>query len=228
MEKDGALERRFQPVQVGEPTVAHTIEILKGLRARYEAHHRVSIPADALVAAALARDESRGGHYREDHPLRDDEHWLKHSLAWLDGECRERFGAAFVDAYDPQRRALLDRLTDYLRGRIAAFDRWARTADRTAATAPARAGLDARFEREVDPAGELDPAERTRRADAARKAHFARLALRSAQSRRQAAAARQAAAERKSAAAARQAADELQRAAAELQRDADELDSAQA
>src|SRR5213076_2986394 len=43
IEKDAALERRFQPVQVGEPTVAHTIEILKGLRDRYEAHHRVSI-----------------------------------------------------------------------------------------------------------------------------------------------------------------------------------------
>jgi succinate dehydrogenase flavoprotein subunit len=37
--------------------------------------------ADALVASALARDESRGGHFREDHPLRDDEHWLKHTLA---------------------------------------------------------------------------------------------------------------------------------------------------
>ena len=43
IEKDAALERRFQPVQVGEPTVEHTIEILKGLRDRYEAHHRVSI-----------------------------------------------------------------------------------------------------------------------------------------------------------------------------------------
>src|SRR5215469_8732905 len=52
LEKDAALERRFQPVQVGEPTVAHTIEILKGLRDRYEAHHRVSITDSALVAAA--------------------------------------------------------------------------------------------------------------------------------------------------------------------------------
>src|SRR6266496_3218716 len=56
LEKDAALERRFQPVQVGEPTVAHTIEILKGLRDRYEAHHRVSITDAALVAAAGLAD----------------------------------------------------------------------------------------------------------------------------------------------------------------------------
>ncbi|MFL6171348.1 MAG: Clp protease N-terminal domain-containing protein, partial [Marmoricola sp.] len=43
VEKDPALERRFQPIQVQEPSLAHTIEILKGLRDRYEAHHRVSI-----------------------------------------------------------------------------------------------------------------------------------------------------------------------------------------
>jgi ATP-dependent Clp protease ATP-binding subunit ClpC len=52
LEKDAALERRFQPVKVEEPTVAHTIEILKGLRDRYEAHHRVTITDQALVAAA--------------------------------------------------------------------------------------------------------------------------------------------------------------------------------
>ncbi|MGI8761147.1 MAG: ATP-dependent Clp protease ATP-binding subunit [Jatrophihabitantaceae bacterium] len=56
LEKDAALERRFQPVQVGEPTVAHTIEILKGLRDRYEAHHRVSITDAALVSAAGLAD----------------------------------------------------------------------------------------------------------------------------------------------------------------------------
>lgn len=43
VEKDPALERRFQPIQVGEPSVTHTIEILKGLRDRYESHHRVTI-----------------------------------------------------------------------------------------------------------------------------------------------------------------------------------------
>jgi ATP-dependent Clp protease ATP-binding subunit ClpC len=52
LEKDAALERRFQPIKVEEPTVAHTIEILKGLRDRYEAHHRVTITDQAIVAAA--------------------------------------------------------------------------------------------------------------------------------------------------------------------------------
>jgi ATP-dependent Clp protease ATP-binding subunit ClpC len=56
VEKDAALERRFQPIQVQEPSLAHTIEILKGLRDRYEAHHRVSITDGALVAAATMAD----------------------------------------------------------------------------------------------------------------------------------------------------------------------------
>src|SRR6266536_3476971 len=56
LEKDAALERRFQPIHVNEPTVAHTIEILKGLRDRYEAHHRVTITDDALVASANLAD----------------------------------------------------------------------------------------------------------------------------------------------------------------------------
>ena len=56
LEKDAALERRFQPIVVEEPTVPHTIEILKGLRDRYEAHHRVSFTDDALVAAANLAD----------------------------------------------------------------------------------------------------------------------------------------------------------------------------
>ncbi len=55
-EKDAALERRFQPIKVEEPTVAHTIEILKGLRDRYESHHRVTITDQALIAAANLAD----------------------------------------------------------------------------------------------------------------------------------------------------------------------------
>lgn len=53
VEKDAALERRFQPVLVDEPTVEETISILKGLRDRYEAHHRVQITDDAIEAAAV-------------------------------------------------------------------------------------------------------------------------------------------------------------------------------
>jgi len=56
VEKDPALERRFQPIQVGEPSVEETIEILKGLRDRYEAHHRVSITDAAIDAAANLAD----------------------------------------------------------------------------------------------------------------------------------------------------------------------------
>jgi ATP-dependent Clp protease ATP-binding subunit ClpC len=56
IERDAALERRFQPVMVGEPTVDETIEILRGLRERYEAHHRLQITDDALIAAAKFSD----------------------------------------------------------------------------------------------------------------------------------------------------------------------------
>jgi ATP-dependent Clp protease ATP-binding subunit ClpC len=56
LEKDAALERRFQKIVVDEPSVAHTIEILKGLRDRYETHHRVTITDQALVAAANLAD----------------------------------------------------------------------------------------------------------------------------------------------------------------------------
>jgi len=56
VEKDAALERRFQPVRVEEPTLAHTIEILKGIRDQYESHHRVTITDQALVAAANLAD----------------------------------------------------------------------------------------------------------------------------------------------------------------------------
>ncbi len=56
VEKDAALERRFQPVKVDEPTLAHTIEILKGIRDQYESHHRVTITDQALVAAANLAD----------------------------------------------------------------------------------------------------------------------------------------------------------------------------
>ncbi|MBP1325764.1 ATP-dependent Clp protease ATP-binding subunit ClpC [Leucobacter exalbidus] len=55
-EKDAALERRFQPIQVAEPSIPHSINILKGLRDRYEAHHKVSITDGAIVAAVNMAD----------------------------------------------------------------------------------------------------------------------------------------------------------------------------
>jgi ATP-dependent Clp protease ATP-binding subunit ClpC len=69
LEKDAALERRFQPISVEEPSVAHTIEILKGLRDRYEAHHRVNFTDDALVAAANLADRYISDRYLPDKAI---------------------------------------------------------------------------------------------------------------------------------------------------------------
>src|SRR5205807_1781046 len=69
LEKDAALERRFQPITVKEPTVAHTIEILKGLRDRYEAHHRVQITDQAVVAAANLADRYISDRYLPDKAI---------------------------------------------------------------------------------------------------------------------------------------------------------------
>src|SRR5919205_78602 len=69
LEKDAALERRFQPIQVQEPTVAHTIDILKGLRDRYEAHHSVTITDQAVVAAANLADRYIADRYLPDKAI---------------------------------------------------------------------------------------------------------------------------------------------------------------
>ncbi|TDD06200.1 ATP-dependent Clp protease ATP-binding subunit [Saccharopolyspora terrae] len=69
VEKDPALERRFQPIQVGEPSLEHTVEILKGLRDRYEAHHRVSITDGALVSAANLADRYINDRYLPDKAI---------------------------------------------------------------------------------------------------------------------------------------------------------------
>ena len=69
VEKDAALERRFQPIQVMEPSLAHTIEILKGLRDRYENHHRVTITDAALVNAATLADRYINDRYLPDKAI---------------------------------------------------------------------------------------------------------------------------------------------------------------
>jgi hypothetical protein len=70
-----------------------------------------------------------------------------------------------------------------MRAEIAANTSWARTADRSARTAPARAAALSRFERQVDPEGTMDPVERAQRAESARRAHFRAMAYKSARVR---------------------------------------------
>jgi ATP-dependent Clp protease ATP-binding subunit ClpB len=69
IEKDAALERRFQPVYVGEPSVEDTISILRGLRERYEVHHKVRITDSALVAAAVLADRYISGRFMPDKAI---------------------------------------------------------------------------------------------------------------------------------------------------------------
>lgn len=69
VEKDPALERRFQPITVNEPTLEETVAILKGLRDRYEAHHRVKITDAALAAAARLSDRYIAGRFLPDKAI---------------------------------------------------------------------------------------------------------------------------------------------------------------
>ncbi len=69
IEKDSALERRFQPVTVGEPTEAEAVEILKGLRDKYEAHHKVKITDDAIHAAVKMSSRYIGDRYLPDKAI---------------------------------------------------------------------------------------------------------------------------------------------------------------
>jgi len=69
IEKDAALERRFQTIMVEPPTVEQTIEILKGLRDKYEAHHRVSFSDESLDAAARLSDRYISGRFMPDKAI---------------------------------------------------------------------------------------------------------------------------------------------------------------
>ncbi|MBD2438139.1 ATP-dependent Clp protease ATP-binding subunit [Nostoc sp. FACHB-110] len=69
IERDAALERRFQPVMVGEPSVDETIEILHGLRDRYEQHHKLKISDEALIAAAKLSDRYISDRYLPDKAI---------------------------------------------------------------------------------------------------------------------------------------------------------------
>ena len=88
----GALHERYRRVVVMDKGKVFNTDLMEAVELRC-----LLDCADTLVAAALARDESRGAHYREDHPLRDDAHWLRHSLAY-----REPNGGVRLDYKDVQ------------------------------------------------------------------------------------------------------------------------------
>jgi len=98
-EKDAALERRFQPVQVQEPSIPHAINILKGLRDKYEAFHKVSITDDAIVAAAKLADR-----YVQDRFLPDK------AIDLID-EAGARLRLSILSA-PPELRAFDDRISE--------------------------------------------------------------------------------------------------------------------
>jgi succinate dehydrogenase / fumarate reductase flavoprotein subunit len=95
------LRERFEKVYVQDTGKMYNTELMEAV----ELGHLLD-NADALVAAALARDESRGAHYRDDHPLRDDANWLKHSLAYRDpdGSISLEFKPVKMGPYIPMER----------------------------------------------------------------------------------------------------------------------------
>ncbi|HOT22995.1 MAG TPA: AAA family ATPase [Thermoleophilia bacterium] len=119
IEKDAALERRFQPILVGEPSVEDTIAILRGLRDKYEAHHKVKITDEALVAAATLSDRYISGRFLPDKAidlLDEAASKLRIEATMLPADLREmeqrlnelaREGAAAVQTQDYERAAQL-------------------------------------------------------------------------------------------------------------------------
>jgi succinate dehydrogenase / fumarate reductase, flavoprotein subunit len=97
----GSLRERFERVYVQDTGTMFNTELMEVVELGF-----LLECADALVVAALARDESRGGHYREDHPLRDDANWLKHSLAYRedDGSIRLEHKPVKLGPYVPMER----------------------------------------------------------------------------------------------------------------------------
>jgi succinate dehydrogenase / fumarate reductase flavoprotein subunit len=95
------LHERFDRVAIQDKGATYNTDLMETVELGY-----LLDCADALVAASLARDESRGGHYREDHPLRDDANWLKHSLASREssGSIRLEYKPVKMGPYVPMER----------------------------------------------------------------------------------------------------------------------------
>ena len=124
IEKDAALERRFQPILIGEPTVDETIAILTGLRDKYEAHHKVKITDEAIRDAAVLSDRYIGDRFLPDKAIdlldeaaskmRIEATMLPSDLREMERRLQEltREGAAAVQAQDYERAAQLKEQTD--------------------------------------------------------------------------------------------------------------------
>ncbi len=97
----GSLRERYDRVYVQDTGRMYNTELMEAVELGFLLDN-----ADALVAAASARDESRGGHYRDDHPLRDDANWLKHSLAYRrdDGSIHLEYKPVKLGPYVPMER----------------------------------------------------------------------------------------------------------------------------
>ena len=124
IEKDSALERRFQPIVVGEPNVEETIEILRGLRDKYEAHHKVTITDAAIVEAARLSDRYISDRFLPDKAidlldeasskLRIEATMLPPDLRQMELKLQEltREGAAAVQSQDYERAAQIKEQSD--------------------------------------------------------------------------------------------------------------------
>ena len=137
IEKDAALERRFQPILVGEPTVEETVAILMGLRDKYEAHHKVSITDAAIREAAYLSDRYVSDRFLPDKAidlideaaskLRIEATMLPPDLREMEIKLQEltREGAAAVQAQDYERAAQLKEQSDRVQETfVKAKDAW--------------------------------------------------------------------------------------------------------
>jgi succinate dehydrogenase / fumarate reductase flavoprotein subunit len=97
----GDLRERYGRVGIGDRGSVYNTDLMETVELGF-----LLDCADTLVAAARARTESRGGHYREDHPLRDDANWLRHSLAYRqdDGSVRLEYKPVKMGPYIPMER----------------------------------------------------------------------------------------------------------------------------
>jgi succinate dehydrogenase / fumarate reductase flavoprotein subunit len=97
----GNLRDRYGRVGIGDRGSIYNTDLMETVELGF-----LLDCADTLVAAARARTESRGGHYREDHPLRDDANWMRHSLAYRrdDGSVRLDYKPVKMGPYVPMER----------------------------------------------------------------------------------------------------------------------------